>query len=261
MALYLLDMVKETTATTGVGSTYTLAGPVTNFTTFVAGATARLGAGPWTGDEFFYVCTDNAGAYEFGSGEVIDAASDTIARTNIYTSSNSDAKVDWAAGDKDIFAWLPGEQWSPPVLLQQQVDKTTSSVNTTTTIPDDDTAPTISEGTDTGLSVSITPANTNNILKFTFTAAYFECSTSAELVLSVFQDSTNVGTFCEQVENVKSGGHSFTGYVTAGGTAAQTWTARFGTTGGNTVYMIDDNGSARFGTTDPATLIIEEFKV
>lgn len=113
MAKYLLDFAKETTATSGNGSTYTLSGAVTNFETFVARATDEVGAGPWTGHEFFYFCTDNAGLWEAGSGIITDAASDTIDRTNIYSSSNGGAKVNWPTTDaKDIFSWWPGSEVS-----------------------------------------------------------------------------------------------------------------------------------------------------
>ena len=99
MAFVLNDRVKETTTTTGTG-TINLAGAATGFETFVAG----IGNSNVT-----YYCIAGQGTAEFevGIGTVTDASPDTLSRTTILSSSNSDSAVDFSAGTKDVFCTLP----------------------------------------------------------------------------------------------------------------------------------------------------------
>lgn len=97
MALNYADRVQETSTTTGTG-TYDLAGAATGFRTFVAG----IG----TGNTCYYCATDGTN-WEVGIGTVTDAATDTLARTAILASSNSNAAVNWAAGTRNIFCTIP----------------------------------------------------------------------------------------------------------------------------------------------------------
>jgi len=94
MAHVHADRVKETSTTTGTG-TYSLAGAVTGFRTFVAGV----------GDNntCYYVAEDGTN-WEIGLGTVDDATPDTLARTRILSSSNAGAAVNWAAGTRTLFA-------------------------------------------------------------------------------------------------------------------------------------------------------------
>jgi len=98
MALVVADRVQETTTTTGTG-TYTLAGAKTGFQSFAA-----VGDGNTT----YYACTDGTD-YEVGIG-TYTATGTTLARTTIIESSNSDAAVNWGAGEKDIFVTLPASK-------------------------------------------------------------------------------------------------------------------------------------------------------
>lgn len=93
MALIHADRVWQTSNITGTG-TYNLTGTVTGYRTFVA----AIG----DGNLCYYVATDGTD-WEIGLGTVTDAATDTLARTRVIKSSNSDAAVNWGAGDKDIF--------------------------------------------------------------------------------------------------------------------------------------------------------------
>jgi hypothetical protein len=93
MAFVSADRVKETSTTTGTG-TYSLAGAVTGFRTFVAGV--------GNGNTCHYVAEDGTD-WEIGLGTVTDAAPDTLARTRVIKSSNGDAAVSWAAGTRTIF--------------------------------------------------------------------------------------------------------------------------------------------------------------
>ena len=85
MALVLNDRVKETTTTTGTG-TINLGGAATGFETFVAG----IGNSNTT-----YYCITGQGTAEFevGIGTVTDASPDTLSRTTILSSSNSDLSL------------------------------------------------------------------------------------------------------------------------------------------------------------------------
>lgn len=98
MALVIKDRVKETTTTTGTG-TYTLAGAETGYQGF-----SVIGDGNTT----YYVCTDNA-EWEVGIG-TYTASGSTLARTNILSSSNGDAAVNWGSGEKFIFVGQPAEK-------------------------------------------------------------------------------------------------------------------------------------------------------
>jgi len=109
MALIIADRVFETTATTGTG-TYTLTGAKTGFQSFAA-----VGNGNTT----YYACTDGVD-YEVGLG-TYTASGTTLARTTIIESSNSDAAVNWGAGEKSIFVTLPA---SKTLLLDANDDVT-----------------------------------------------------------------------------------------------------------------------------------------
>jgi len=102
VAFVLNDRVKETTTTTGTG-TINLAGAATGFETFVAG----IGNSNVT-----YYCIAGQGTAEFevGIGTVTDASPDTLSRTTILSSSNSDSAVNFSAGTKDVFCTLPASK-------------------------------------------------------------------------------------------------------------------------------------------------------
>ena len=102
MAFQVADRVKETTTTTGTG-TLDLGGAASGFETFVAG----IG----NGNETYYVITDpNTGDFEVGVGTVTDAATDTLSRDSVITSSNAGSLVNFGAGTKDVFCSLPSER-------------------------------------------------------------------------------------------------------------------------------------------------------
>jgi len=95
MALVIKDRVKETTTTTGTGS-YTLAGAEAGFQSF-----SVIGDGNTT----YYACTDGTD-FEVGIG-TFTASGTQLSRTTILSSSDSDATVDWSAGEKLIFVTQP----------------------------------------------------------------------------------------------------------------------------------------------------------
>ena len=102
MALKLGNRIRETTTTTGTG-TFDLAGAVSSFQTFVAG----IGNSNTT---YYAVIHRSEAEFEVGVGTVTDATTDTLARTTVIFSSNSNNAVDFSAGTKDVFVALPAEK-------------------------------------------------------------------------------------------------------------------------------------------------------
>ena len=102
MALVLNDRVKETTTSTGTG-TINLAGAETGFETFVQG----VGNSNIT---YYAIVHTGANEFEVGLGTVTDASPDTLSRTTIISSTNSDSAVDFSAGTKDVFCTLPASK-------------------------------------------------------------------------------------------------------------------------------------------------------
>ena len=104
MAFKLNDRVKESSATTGTG-TFTLGGAVSGFESFSAG----IG-----GDNTTYYCIFETGTnnFEVGLGTLNGSAS-TLARTYVISSSNSDAKVNFA-GATEVFCTVPGSKIGLP---------------------------------------------------------------------------------------------------------------------------------------------------
>lgn len=116
MALVLADRIKETTTTTGTG-TITLGGAQTGFESF-----AGIGDGNTT---YYVIQHTSANEFEVGLG-TYTASGTTLSRDTIYTSSNSDAAVNFSAGTKIVFVTIPKEasvyeDASGDVLVQGQV--------------------------------------------------------------------------------------------------------------------------------------------
>ena len=108
MALVINDRVKETSTTTGTG-TFNLAGASQDFESFVSG----IGTGNTT-----YYCITNTGSDEFevGIGTVTDATPDTLSRDTVISSTNSDALVNFSAGEKEVFCTIPAKRTISPVM-------------------------------------------------------------------------------------------------------------------------------------------------
>jgi hypothetical protein len=102
MALVLKDRVKETSTTTGTG-TITLSGTaVQGFQTFQAG----IG----DGNTVYYTIEADGGAdFEVGHGTYTQSGQ-TLSRTTVYSSSNSNALVNFGAGTKNVFVTQPAGQ-------------------------------------------------------------------------------------------------------------------------------------------------------
>ena len=101
MALVINDRVKQTSTTTGTG-TFDLDGVVSGFESFVTG----IGS---TNTTYYSIVNEN-GEFEVGLGTVTDAATDTLSRDTIISSSNSDNAVNFSAGTKNVFCTLPASK-------------------------------------------------------------------------------------------------------------------------------------------------------
>ena len=102
MALVINDRVKESSTTSGTG-TIDLAGAATGFEGFVAGIA--------TGNTTYYAIFEQGTVnWEVGIGTVTDAATDTLSRDTVISSSNSDSKVTFAGGTLDVFCTLPASK-------------------------------------------------------------------------------------------------------------------------------------------------------
>ena len=102
MAFVVNDRVKETTTDTGT-TTIDLAGAVTGFETFVAG----IGSNNQT---YYCIQAQGGSAFEIGVGTVTSGSPDTLSRTSVISSSNSDGLVDFQSGTKDVFCTLPASK-------------------------------------------------------------------------------------------------------------------------------------------------------
>ena len=102
MAFVLNDRVKETTTSTGTG-TINLGGAATGFETFVAG----IGNSNTT---YYCIVATGTGNFEVGIGTVTDATPDTLSRSTVLSSSNSDSLVNFGSGTKDVFCTLPASK-------------------------------------------------------------------------------------------------------------------------------------------------------
>lgn len=100
MALVVADRVKQTSTTSGTGTLDLSASAAEGFQTFVQGV--------GDGNETYYAIVDGSD-FEVGIGTVTDAATDTLSRDTVLTSTNSGNKVNFSSGEKDVFCTLPAK--------------------------------------------------------------------------------------------------------------------------------------------------------
>ena len=103
MAFVLNDRVKQTSTSTGTGTINLSSSAETGFETFVAG----IGD---TNSTFYCISHDGTSDFEVGIGTVTDAATDTLSRTTVISSSNSDNKVNFQTGTKTVFCTYPAKR-------------------------------------------------------------------------------------------------------------------------------------------------------
>jgi hypothetical protein len=154
MAFAVADRVKETTTTTGTG-TVNLGGALDTFQTFVAG----VGGGNTT---YYSIFHQTANEWEVGIGTVTDAATDTLSRDTVISSSNSDALVNFSAGTKDVICTLPSEK---SYVLDDAGDTTISADLSVTSI--------------SGSGAGLTTLNASNVSSGTLPDARFPATLPA----------------------------------------------------------------------------------
>ncbi len=125
MSFELADRVRETSVTTGTG-TLDLDGASNGFQSFIAG----IGTGNTT--HYAIVNRDVPTEWEVGLATITDATPDILARTTIFSSSNSGSAVDFTAGTKNVFCTRPAEKLTGKLLtLTPEVDQSiTAAANT-----------------------------------------------------------------------------------------------------------------------------------
>ena len=99
MAFVVADRVKETTTTTGTG-TVTLLGASAGFQSFAA-----IGD---TNTTYYTIAAQTGTEWEVGIGTYTSSGT-TLARTTVFSSSNSGSLVNFSAGSKDVFVTYPAE--------------------------------------------------------------------------------------------------------------------------------------------------------
>jgi len=101
MALVLNDRVKESSTTSGTGA-IALAGVVQGFETFAAG----IGN---DNETYYAIYEQGTSNWEVGRG-TLDGTSANLARTEVLSSSNSDAAVNFTGNTLDVFCTLPASK-------------------------------------------------------------------------------------------------------------------------------------------------------
>ena len=241
MALVLDDRVRETSTTTGTG-TLNLDGAVGGFQTFVAG----VGNSNTT---YYAIVHRSETEWEIGVGTVTDASTDTLARTTVISSSNSDSAVSFSAGTKDVFVTQPA---SKAVYEDAGAD---------VTLPDDlilgsdsavlkfgaDSDTTLTHTDGTGLTL-----NSTNKLCFNDASEFIHSSGNAVLSIGATSEidltastiqvngTADINGAADVSGNLTVGGNTtITGNLTVNGTATSIATTNV-TTGDNIITLNND---------------------
>jgi hypothetical protein len=119
MALIKADRVKESSTSTGA-STFALAGAYTGFRSFSSVCSV--------GDTFYYVIDSDLGSqWETGLGTY--SAVNTLTRTTVHSSSNSNNIVTFSAGTKNVYISLTGNQLATLSTLAGSETLTNKTIN------------------------------------------------------------------------------------------------------------------------------------
>jgi len=210
VAFVLQDRVKETTATTGLG-TFTLDGTSTGFVPF-----SVIG----NGNETYYTAVDSAtGDWEVGIGTYNVS---TLTRDTVLASSNSGNKVPFAAGSKDVFVAYPAEKAVTLDTAQTLSNKTLSNADLGTP-----TAIVLTNGTGLPLTTGVTgtlPVGNGGTGANSLTGYVKASGTSAFTAVAAIPagDITGLGTMATQnANNVAITGGAING-TTIGATSPTT---------------------------------------
>ena len=145
-------------------------------------------------------------------------------------------------------------------IVARYYDEDAVHATTTTSIPSDDTAPTSSEGTATGLSITTnTLTNSSNRLRVRVSGCLSNSATQ-DMVLVLFDGSSAVRTVWATARAADWPEPLVMEYeVAPGATTAKTYSVRFGSTSG-TCAKNGTTATRRYGGTAALTMIVEEIE-
>lgn len=196
---------------------------------------------------------------------VVTAGSQTLTGTKTFNDFRGTFGADIAAGSHKITglaaATANGDavRFEQNKLIQRAYSSTVAATTGTTTVPEDDTKPQSTEG-DQYLSITITPTNASNILRF-HVCVPVSNSAAGSMAMSLFQDAA-ASALATVFDRIPAGvGLTMNLYyeMTAGTTSSTTFKIRVGNSSAGTTQINSANASGReYGGASVASIAVEE---
>jgi hypothetical protein len=197
--------------------------------------------------------------------EANNGTDDTRALTPAKLANISPASVTFAASDQVLILdasdsnKLKRATITSGKVLQQVGSSSSAVVGTTITTPLDDTVPQNTEGGEF-LTVTITPANTTNVLLIEI-SAFFSHTSGGHVIGAVFQDANAAALAAVSNNHPSNNDHIFVmrHRMQAGTTSATTLKFRAGCNNSGTLRMnADSSGNRRFGGVASSIMTVTE---